>query len=41
MELNCVIFVMKKLYFKIFLLYLDLDFEFLKLLDCGWIWTDF
>jgi len=37
MKKNCVIFVIKKLYFLFFGLYLDLDFEFLKLFG---LWLD-
>jgi len=37
MENNCVIFVIKKRYFLIFGIYLDLDFKFLKRFE---LWLD-
>jgi len=42
MEKNCVIFVIKKLYFVSFLDFIwTWTFNLKKSLDCGWTWTEF
>jgi len=44
MEKNCVIFVIKKLYFVNFFDFIwtwTFNFKTFRLLDCGWTWTEF